>query len=669
MTPTTSSLLLAAALLVGTAAACSRSDGASGSPSAAAGAASTSAPPADPPAAIHWDDTPIDWTRPVPVTPAGGEGQAGYVGSEACRDCHRDIYDRYARHSMARTGIRPLASLDAAWLAKIFDAAKPVQHERSRYFYRPYRRAGRYFVEEYLLADDGSRVQSRVEPLEYAYSAGSYGMAFFFRQGSRLYQAPVDYYAQTHVWGIDPGASEGNPRFSKPLGAFCISCHADYPRRRAGTDEVFVQPIPRGVGCERCHGPGQKHVTSPLAGGIVDPARLPLERQLDVCVQCHESDHSGLRADRDEYGFRPGEPATAYRVNFVADPPDPDRFVLLAHPERMVESACWKKSAGRLVCTSCHDPHRSSFDQPPSWWDAKCLACHQNEPCTETAQARASRGGHCVTCHMRSGPPTRPTLVSITDHWIQRRPSPVRAGTDGPRRLVSWPELVGQPASGGDLAALQVLAYARDGQLDRAERQLASLTPAALRVPGLDEWMAERYLQTRRPADAARAYAEALHVAPDARPALLGYARVMLDRGDRHGSDEAMHALDRMLALDPDDPDALQTKAMVLFRAGRVDEARPLFVHAAAVGPANAASRVALAAIALREGHDAEATAQLEAARSIAPADPWILGKLCGEYAKAGDAAHAEAVERARAYFAKQARPTDATRWLPEAWR
>jgi predicted Zn-dependent protease len=144
----------------------------------------------------------------------------------------------------------------------------------------------------------------------------------------------------------------------------------------------------------------------------------------------------------------------------------------------------------------------------------------------------------------------------------------------------------------------------------------------------------------------------------------------MLDRGPP-GVPEARHALDRLLALDPEDPSALEMKAIALFRSGRVDEARPLFAHAAAVGPASGASHVALAVLARREGRDADAIKELESARRIEPADAWILDRLHDAYAKAGDAAHAEDVDRARKYFsAKQGRaPTDATRWLPEGWR
>ncbi|MGH7296471.1 MAG: hypothetical protein ACRELB_16155, partial [Polyangiaceae bacterium] len=140
---------------------------------------SAALPPGDPLASLPLDAEPIDWSRPVPATPAAGIAEPGYVGSEACKDCHKALFESYSRHSMARTGPRALATLDPKWLARIFDAgaSQTVVHESSGLSYRPLRKGGDYFVEELVLGDDGARVDSWVQPLQYAYSAGSYGMA------------------------------------------------------------------------------------------------------------------------------------------------------------------------------------------------------------------------------------------------------------------------------------------------------------------------------------------------------------------------------------------------------------------------------------------------------------------------------------------------------------
>jgi Flp pilus assembly protein TadD len=629
----------------------------------------------DPLAAIHLDEPAVDWARPLPSTPPGGLAEPGYVGAEACDPCHSTIATSFARHSMASTGVRPIAALDQKWLASIFDAGSStyVRHGRSGMSYRPFRQAGSYFVEQSLRASDGSLVMSSTQRLTHALSAGSYGMAFYFRQGNRFWQIPIDYYAKLGRWDVDAGAAD-DFRFSKPLEMSCISCHGDFPRRLAGSDQVFFEPMPAGVGCERCHGPGARHVKTGRAEDIVNPPRLSSARQIDACAQCHESDHLGLRAGRDDFAYRPGEALADTQVNWVAEPPEADRFLLLAHPERMMASACYRGSGGQLTCTTCHDPHVSSREEPASWWDGKCKGCHATRPCTEEQTVRMARGDHCVECHMQRGPTSNVPLVAVTDHWIQRRPLPLRAGAtpERPAQLVSWPSLLKEPSQGDDLAALEAMAWSEAGARDEGLRRGVAVSERRPNVPRLWEWLARRLNERGDVENATRAEAEALHFDPDARWALLGLGQPRPGPGTREETTEGMRALDRALGLDPEDGDALQAKGMALFRNGRIDEARPLFERAASVAPWTAASHVALAAIALRAGDRDAAIGHLEAARSTEPTDRWVLDRLAEQYAAAGDAPHASEVRGAvDALHAMGRAPStsEATAWLPESWR
>ncbi|MFI5289773.1 MAG: multiheme c-type cytochrome, partial [Polyangia bacterium] len=616
---------------------------------------------------------PLDWTRPLPRTPPGGLAEPGYVGAAACQPCHAKIYASYARHSMARTGLRPLASLDARWLARIFDAGAktPLHHPKSGSFYRPFRRGDHYFIEEYRLAQDGTRIASRVQPITDSLSAGSYGLAFYFRQGSRIYHAPIDYYARLDRWDFDPIAFGGDPHFSASLGTFCISCHSDYPRRLAGSRKVFFAPMAAGIGCERCHGPGARHVESMDPKDIVNPAHLPPLRQLDLCTQCHQSSFPVLRAGSNDFSYRPGQPLDDFRVDFINPAAPPDRFNLLAHSERLVRSACFRESQKKLTCTSCHDPHVSSLDEPVSYWDQKCEACHRDHPCTAPEAARASEGDHCPRCHMRAGQTANVPLVTVTDHFIQRRPPQVRPGPlPPPARLETWSALVGDPVKGSDLVATRAVASAQAGRGAEAERLAATPVAARARVPELYEWLARRERQT--PLIARRTWATLLGFDPDSAEGLVGYARATLEVGAPDAFSEAMHALDRLLAIDPENPEALETKGVLLFRRGQTEAARPLFERCAAAGPASASCSVGLAALALRDHRAQDAASALEAARRSEPTDAWILAKLSEAYGALHDRGHLDEIERVRtALLAGPQRPsiTSATRWLPPSWR
>ena len=668
--PSSRSLVFIVALAAGMAGckACSKGSGATVDAASSSSRASPLSPPGDPLSAVRWDGTPIDWTRPLPTTPPGGVAQAGYVGAEACKECHGALYRSYERHSMARTGLRPLASLDQHWLAQMFDAGEshPVRHAASGFSYRPFRKGNQYFVEEMIQTDDGAKIHSWVQRITHALSAGSYGLAFYFQAGERIYHVPVDYYPTAGVWGLDPTASRGNPRFSAPLETFCISCHSDYPRMQAGTNDVFVGGVPTGVGCERCHGPGERHAASGRPEDIVNPAHLSSARQIDVCSQCHESSFSQLREGRHDFSYRPGEPLDAYRVNYLEDPAESDRFKLLAHSERMVQSACFRESGGILLCTSCHDAHKSTFEQAADYWDKKCDACHHDKPCTEQPAVRAARQDHCVGCHMRVGAPTSPTLVSVTDHWIQRRPPPIAPGDTTPQRLVAWSSHLGESDSGGDLGALEADAYGEAGKTDDAARRAFAALDGFPHVPRFYERLLWRIDRASQP----RALATVLRFAPDEGNALTEYARMMLDQGSPASIAEAGHALDRELAIDPDNARALEARAEYSFRSGSVEEAKPLFARATA-SPIAGASHVALALLALRDGGSADAIRELEAARQIEPSDAWIAEKLASLYSSSHDEEHGREIAKARAYFVARGGPTTttATRWLPPTWR
>ena len=71
-----------------------------------------------------------------------------------------------------------------------------------------------------------------------------------------------------------------------------MSCHNAIPDFVLGSENKF-HSIPKGIDCERCHGPGEIHVKQKFAGNIVDtskyidysivnPSKLPLDLQFDV---------------------------------------------------------------------------------------------------------------------------------------------------------------------------------------------------------------------------------------------------------------------------------------------------------------------------------------------------------------------------------------------------
>lgn len=135
---------------------------------------------------------------------------------------------------------------------------------------------------------------------------------------------------------MSPGFDTPRVQTRRFMSYECVFCHDAYPRipvgrDTAGNDPVFSTELPEGIDCQRCHGPGAKHVglasaTSPkledIRASIVNPARLSPALRMDVCMPCHLEPMSGVaysrirRFDRGAFSFSPGEALSKFLLVF-----------------------------------------------------------------------------------------------------------------------------------------------------------------------------------------------------------------------------------------------------------------------------------------------------------------------------------------------------------------
>ena len=156
---------------------------------------------------------------------------AGQLSAQACAPCHGEFVQRYARHAMARTGLRPI---DPARLGPLFAQAAPVRHPSLPLEYQPLRDGDAFVLEERSLAQSGAVLARRRLPVTHTLSSGAYATAFAFQQDGRIYQLPVDHFAETAGFGLDPGFGDGAGAPVQLIGAFCLSCHGDDPGHLGG---------------------------------------------------------------------------------------------------------------------------------------------------------------------------------------------------------------------------------------------------------------------------------------------------------------------------------------------------------------------------------------------------------------------------------------------------
>ena len=336
------------------------------------------------------------------------------------------------------------------------------------FYYKPYWKSDSLYLEEYRL-EGKDTVYRRTENIRYIVGSGQHTNSHLMNINGYVSQVPATFYVQKGKWDLPPGFENGyNSRFNRKIELECLSCHNAYPKIVLGSENKY-ESIPNGIDCERCHGPGSVHVAQKRAGNVVDvgkeidysivnPAKLPIELQLDVCQRCHIQGNAVLKEGRSFYDFRP-----AMRLDEVMDvympvyKGDESEHIMASHAERMKLSQCFIQSRKKaeevnpnksalfpyqnaMTCVTCHNPHISVKETGSEHFNDVCKSCHHgsheqlnftNEvaqsklTCTADLKIREAVNDNCVSCHMPKNGTIDIPHVTTTDHFIRR---PVKPG-------------------------------------------------------------------------------------------------------------------------------------------------------------------------------------------------------------------------------------------------
>jgi hypothetical protein len=513
-------------------------------------------------------------------------GNAGAVESKVCGECHADLCRRYLETPMAKTsGAVNAANAPSSGGSDFIDEATGTR-------IRILREGAK--VRVHL-----SRGEADVErELNYFVGAGLTGRSYLSRMDGYLFQAPVSYYSAPDKWDLSPGF-EGLDRLNltRPVEPACLNCHASGLRNLASTVNGYESPpfVEAGVSCERCHGPGEAHVKRMRAGdgrggsGIVNPAKLaPAERD-SVCAQCHLV--SVIRVAKPagvskyEAGKRLFDSTAAFLWSNGVE-----RNGANSHFEQLVSSACWKNSAGKLWCGSCHSVHaqiagsKPASKQSPAYRE-HCLACHtaSARDCSAQAGRRQAAKDDCASCHMPARPIGTVAHAVQVDHRIARAPSeppepallddallisfPGSTGGDrelglayasealpenhrawGMRAFSLLKQVAAAHAEDGAVAVQLAQLYDRMGQEEEGcnlfERAVKSDAPGTAALVNLGACQAKR----ADLADAMRSWKQALQRNPALEAARLNLAVAQQQSGDAAG---ARASLEIALKFDP----------------------------------------------------------------------------------------------------------------------
>lgn len=377
-----------------------------------------------------------------------------YVGKQACNQCHSDKFETFSHTGMGM-------SFDVASRKKssaVFSVHEVIIDKFKNFSYHPFFKGDSLFITEFRLKGRDT-VYSRTERISYVVGSGQHTNSHMINVNGYVTQAPATFFTQKGKWDFPPGFENGfNSRFNRMIELECMSCHNAYPKIVLGSQNKY-ESIPSGIDCERCHGPGSKHIADKLSGKIVDvkkeidysivnPAKLPVDLQLDICQRCHIQGNAVLRAGKSFFDFRPGmHLAEVMNVFMPVYKGDDDSHIMASHAERMKMSKCFIVSKEKaevynkthtsltpyknaMTCITCHDPHVSVRASNPEVFNNACRSCHAGVEktdqlhstlsCTAPLIDRTKQKDDCAGCHMPKNGAIDIPHVRVTDHWIRK---------------------------------------------------------------------------------------------------------------------------------------------------------------------------------------------------------------------------------------------------------
>lgn len=324
-----------------------------------------------------------------------------YVGSETCRECHADVYAKHMESAHFQT-----SSLATSKAIHGSFAKKDKQVQVGDYVYNLLRRNG----ESYEQGHNPS-TGAVLEPnkMDIVIGSGLKGQSYLTWKDDALYQCQISYYPPADSWINSPGYPV--EPLLRPVRDGCLKCHLTHATNKdfSGQGNRYeVDKMIYGIGCERCHRPGEKHVVFHRQNPDAKESRFMLEldtldrdRRLDLCAQCHSGPRDNI-IKGNSFSFLSGERLEDYSRNFHL----PENIPLDVHGNQvglLQQSKCFQESID-LDCGTCHDPHEKQRGMADHF-NSTCNKCHDDGTHCSVSDEQLRAGNHnCISCHMPNTP-------------------------------------------------------------------------------------------------------------------------------------------------------------------------------------------------------------------------------------------------------------------------
>lgn len=354
-----------------------------------------------------------------------------FAGSVSCASCHRDIYEKHlhTEHflSTAKTSAKNIrGSFEEGKNRYRFSSGATVVMERTD---------SGFYQTEYA-----NERAVKTERMDIVVGSGRKGQSYIHISGNRFVQLPVTYFTAAAQWSNSPGYPPRRPVFDRPVTARCLECHATFVQQEKRTPAASVEAMDAGrliygIACEKCHGPGARHVAfqsqnrqATKAKFIINPAKLSRQQNLDLCSLCHGG---RLEKTAASFSFQAGDTLSkffALNKNVMA------ATNIDVHGNQaglLSVSKCFERS--QLTCNSCHSPHEAEKENI-ALFSQRCQSCHNGHQkvCKLTQSMGAIITQNCIDCHMPKQAShaiavylqgaDRPTPVMMRTHWVKIYP-------------------------------------------------------------------------------------------------------------------------------------------------------------------------------------------------------------------------------------------------------
>jgi hypothetical protein len=246
-----------------------------------------------------------------------------------------------------------------------------------------------------------TQTMQRRERIDIIVGSGRKAQTYLYWDKDLLLELPVSYWMSTGTWMNSPGYPDGTANFDRGTSDRCLECHAtSFITRQPPRNRFDPASLILGISCQKCHGPAAQHVANRQAGvppratpDIVNPAKLPRARQMDVCALCHAGVGKPLAPT---LSYAAGDFLAKYIALSPADPAKP----VDPHGSQwqtLTQSRCYQESQ-TMTCLTCHDVHQTQ--RQAKAYVQSCLKCHRPEACGQFAVQREAIRDKCIDCHM-----------------------------------------------------------------------------------------------------------------------------------------------------------------------------------------------------------------------------------------------------------------------------